>query len=754
MPLMAQTQIGGGICSSASLKGTYALSLSGRQLSTAGAFSNVVQENGTATFDGLSAVTITFTGQPGVAAPLPQSGTYSVEANCIAVVNTNLVSAAILNVAIHNQGKDFQLTGFDYVYSYSGSGVALPQSITCSTATLNGVYTFNGSGYGLTSNAVTGAWNGAGLLQFDGTGNLTVTLAIDGANSGAGAATGSYSISSNCLGSATIDSSIPKTSDTMTFSIYSIAAANTNFYVSLQNAMVGMGGVFAGPSSTMMAGAGHTAYGQPATANPQVTAHAGSDSVSAGTCSTSDLNGVYPLTLSGRAISGAGNFTGSFQGIGTATFDGQGNVTLAGTDNTNLAQGQPFSYKGTYSVPSNCYGTLTVTTTGTAAFTLVVWDSGGQFAMEGSDSTYVYSASGNNTQPAACATPTLSGEYTFTADGVTLSGTTITAVQAETGVLQFDGQGNVTASYTDTQGGRDAGPGTTASYTASGTYAVSSNCLASATLSDSSGHSNTLNFVVSGLYGQNLDLLAASSQFVRTGSAHSAYPNPSQDIGNVASYAYSATPAGSIFVMFGQNFSAQLPQGAVTLPIPTKLGDTSVTVNGELAPLFYVSSDQIDAQMPWNIQGNTVASVIVTNGTSSSNAAAVYVPATGTPGIATSANDRAVVVNEDGSVNSGSAPASVGDEETVYFTGGGPVQASGPLKTGAASPPGTSPVTGDNSITVGTVPAIVKYMGLTPGSVGLYQANFIVPMIARGRYPVVITISGNASNNPVMTVSN
>ena len=329
----------------------------------------------------------------------------------------------------------------------------------------------------------------------------------------------------------------------MTFSIYSIAAANANFYVSLQNAMVGMGGVFAGPSSTMMAGAGHTAYGQPATANPQVTAHAGSDSVSAGTCSTSDLNGVYPLTLSGRAISGAGNFTGSFQGIGTATFDGQGNVTLAGTDNTNLAQGQPFSYKGTYSVPSNCYGTLTVTTTGTAAFTLVVWDSGGQFAMEGSDSTYVYSASGNNTQPAACATPTLSGEYTFTAE-------------AETGVLQFDGQGNVTASYTDTQGGRDAGPGTTASYTASGTYAVSSNCLASATLSDSSGHSNTLNFVVSGLYGQNLDLLAASSQFVRTGSAHSAYPNPSQDIGNVASYAYSATPAGSIFVMKFQ----RLPQ--------------------------------------------------------------------------------------------------------------------------------------------------------------------------------------------------
>jgi len=115
---------------------------------------------------------------------------------------------------------------------------------------------------------------------------------------------------------------------------------------------------------------------------------------------------------------------------------------------------------------------------------------------------------------------------------------------------------------------------------------------------------------------------------------------------------------------------------------------------------------------------------------------------------------RAVVVNPDGSLNSGAAPASVGDEVVVYFTGGGPVQASGQLTTGAASPGGLSSVTGDNSITVGNVPVTVKYVGLTPGSVGLYQANFIVPQIAKGTYPVVITIAGQASNNPVMTVSN
>jgi uncharacterized protein (TIGR03437 family) len=192
------------------------------------------------------------------------------------------------------------------------------------------------------------------------------------------------------------------------------------------------------------------------------------------------------------------------------------------------------------------------------------------------------------------------------------------------------------------------------------------------------------------------------------------------------------------------------------------LQTTSVTVNGELAPLFFVGTGQIDAQMPWDIQGNTVASVIVTTGSATSNAAAVYVPATGTPGLSViPGTNRAVVVNADNTVNAANNAAAVGDEVVLYFTGGGPVNASGKLATGAASPAGQ--VTDPNaSLTVGGTSAVIKYLGLTPGSVGLYQANFIVPQVAKGTYPVVVTISGQASNtllgaqnpSPVMTVSN
>ena len=37
---------------------------------------------------------------------------------------------------------------------------------------------------------------------------------------------------------------------------------------------------------------------------------------------------------------------------------------------------------------------------------------------------------------------------------------------------------------------------------------------------------------------------------------------------------------------------------------------------------------------------------------------------------------------------------------------------------------------------------------------GLYQANFIVPKVAAGDHPLVITISGQSSNNPLIAVSN
>src|ERR1700722_4926121 len=156
MPMLAQTQIGGGVCNSSSLNGTYALSMSGRQVSSAGAFTSVLQADGSATFDGLSTVTIAVSENTNqaVGTSLNWSGTYSVQANCAAVVTISSGGSATLNVMLFNQGRNFLMAGNDAIYSYTGNAVtqSATQPAGCSTATLSGAYTFNGTGFGLSTN--------------------------------------------------------------------------------------------------------------------------------------------------------------------------------------------------------------------------------------------------------------------------------------------------------------------------------------------------------------------------------------------------------------------------------------------------------------------------------------------------------------------------------------------------------------------------------------------------------------------------
>ena len=727
-PLFAQTQIGGGACNSSTLTGPYAFTLTGRQVSAAGAFSSALHGNGTATFDGQNKVTLAFTANSlqGLGAPLTYSGTYSVQANCAGVINLTSGDTATLNLAIFNEGKNFILTGSDATYEYTGNGNDQPTG--CSASTLNGAFAFNATGYSYSGTSVNGVADTTGLMQFDGMGNVTLNFTASSAASGtAGSVTGSgtYTLASGCTGTVNFTDSNGK-SGTAAISMTTVSTNGSNgldFDLQIADA-----------SKLIVSGTAHSIQSTASNAS--------------GNCSASSLNGAYAFTLSGRAVSSAGAFTGTFQSNGTATFDGQGKVTMSLTANTNQALAKALTYSGTYTIASSCSGSISLTSGSTANFNLVVWSSGNAFNIAGQDATYVYSGSGV-TPPKVCATSTVSGAYAFSANGFALAGSNVAGVLDTSGILQFDGQGNFTASYvSSTVGG-------SLPITATGTYSVNTACIGSGTFTDSTGKSLTLNFAVNNPTGADFDLIAAYPQQMASGTAHNTILNPSQSIGNVASYAVNYTPAGSVFVLFGQNLATGNAQ-ATKVPLSNTLLTTTVTVNGEQAPLFFVSTGQIDAQMPWDIPGGTVATVVVKNGSSTSNAAAVFVPATGAPGI----NAAGAIANQDGSVNSSSNPAKVGDEMTAFFTGGGPVQASGSLTTGAGSPPGLSSVTGNYTVTVGNQTANVVYVGLSPGSVGLYQANFFVPQLAKGTYPVVITIGGQPSNTgtviakPTITVSN
>ena|SRR5579872_435355 len=99
---------------------------------------------------------------------------------------------------------------------------------------------------------------------------------------------------------------------------------------------------------------------------------------------------------------------------------------------------------------------------------------------------------------------------------------------------------------------------------------------------------------------------------------------------NAASLAPASGPGhaiapGSIASLFGQNLAATTAS-ASGFPLPTTLAGTSLTVNGVAAPLFYVSPDQINFQMPSATDYGTFtaygrAVVIVTTAAGSSDLA-------------------------------------------------------------------------------------------------------------------------------------
>jgi uncharacterized protein (TIGR03437 family) len=121
------------------------------------------------------------------------------------------------------------------------------------------------------------------------------------------------------------------------------------------------------------------------------------------------------------------------------------------------------------------------------------------------------------------------------------------------------------------------------------------------------------------------------------------------------------------------------------------------------------------------------------------------------PGIFEYGNNRAVVQNDDFSLNSESSGAVAGSYIVAYLTGSGPLD--NPVQTGVPAPsaPLSRPL-GAVTASLNGVPAEVAFAGLTPGFVGLMQVNAKVPSLPPGTYPLVVSIAGQWSNSALVTV--
>ncbi len=216
---------------------------------------------------------------------------------------------------------------------------------------------------------------------------------------------------------------------------------------------------------------------------------------------------------------------------------------------------------------------------------------------------------------------------------------------------------------------------------------------------------------------------------------------------NAANFATTVAP-GSLATIFGSNFAATA-QSASEVPLPKSLSGASVTMNGIAAPLVYAGANQINYQVPYEVQPGTANVVVTVNGQSSP--AATVTIAAAAPGIFVFGQNRAVVQNADYSVNEANNPAKVGTTVIAYATGQGLLDNAVP--TGNAAPTTVlSRPRGAVTATIGGVGATVVFGGLTPGFVGLMQINLTIPPLASGTYPLIITVGGANSNSAQVTV--
>jgi uncharacterized protein (TIGR03437 family) len=229
---------------------------------------------------------------------------------------------------------------------------------------------------------------------------------------------------------------------------------------------------------------------------------------------------------------------------------------------------------------------------------------------------------------------------------------------------------------------------------------------------------------------------------------------------------------GQILIASGTGFpsGATANLEATSTPLPTKLGNVSVRVNGILSPLYSVNvggsigsgAFQIHYQLPYEVQPG-LAFVEIFSGetwvtsellTVSASAPGVFTLSSNGLGQAVALNQN-FTLNGDANQNPYAKPAFRGQTIVIFATGEGGqfVDAATrrplTLASGADTPTGGNPLyvtVADPNVTIGGVNATVTFSG--PVFVGLWQINVVIPTNAPtgGNVPMVITSGGQTSN--------
>ncbi len=223
---------------------------------------------------------------------------------------------------------------------------------------------------------------------------------------------------------------------------------------------------------------------------------------------------------------------------------------------------------------------------------------------------------------------------------------------------------------------------------------------------------------------------------------------------NGASFQGGMAP-GSIVSVFGLGLASSTPASATSLPLPTALGGTTMTIGTTAVPLFFTSGQQLNVQLPFSLNTGSVAARLSREGILSGS---FFIPiVTAAPGIFTRSQDGrgpGAILNTATFVPvSATNPARRGTFVSVFCTGLGSVN-NAPASGAPASSSPLSTTVQQPTATIGGQTAAISFSGLAPGFVGLYQVNVEVPAgLTVGEHPLILSVGGTASNTVTISVN-
>jgi uncharacterized protein (TIGR03437 family) len=230
---------------------------------------------------------------------------------------------------------------------------------------------------------------------------------------------------------------------------------------------------------------------------------------------------------------------------------------------------------------------------------------------------------------------------------------------------------------------------------------------------------------------------------------------------NAASLAAGPIALGELVSIFGSNFA---PTGLQTFTltnnsIPTLLGNVRVEFGGTalLGAITAVTPNQINVFVPYILDlylpGSSSIPIVVRVDDIAS--APVTVPianvAFGLSAVNASGSGQGAILNQDGSLNGSTNPATRGSIVTLYGTGEGVTSPALPDGALVLSTPFPKPKAGPVSVMIGGQPGEVLYAGGAPFlPTGVLQINVRIPASAAlGDTPVIVTIGGVSTTRRV-----